>query len=82
VLNGKRELSKTHIVKLSERFHVSPALFFFDQADTATSPAAIGRVVTFPARGFKVAAAARQPVKVAAAAKRRWPRTKRRPSVK
>jgi HTH-type transcriptional regulator / antitoxin HigA len=67
VLNGKRELSKTHIVKLSERFHVSPALFFF--ADTETSPAAIGRVVTFPARGFKVAAAA----------KRRWPRAKRRP---
>jgi HTH-type transcriptional regulator/antitoxin HigA len=28
VLNGKRELSKTHIVKLSRRFHVSPALFF------------------------------------------------------
>ena len=28
VLKGKRELSKTHIVKLSERFHVSPALFF------------------------------------------------------
>lgn len=28
VLNGKRELSKTHIAKLSERFHLSPALFF------------------------------------------------------
>jgi len=28
VLKGKRELSKTHIVKLSERFHLSPALFF------------------------------------------------------
>lgn len=28
VLKGKRELSKTHIVKLSERFGVSPALFF------------------------------------------------------
>jgi HTH-type transcriptional regulator/antitoxin HigA len=28
VLRGKRELSKTHIQKLSERFHVSPALFF------------------------------------------------------
>jgi len=28
VLNGKRELSKAHIAKLSERFHVSPALFF------------------------------------------------------
>jgi len=29
VLNGKRELSKAHIAKLSERFHLSPALFFF-----------------------------------------------------
>jgi HTH-type transcriptional regulator/antitoxin HigA len=28
VLKGKRALSKTHIAKLSERFHVSPALFF------------------------------------------------------
>ena len=28
VLKGKRELSKAHIAKLSERFHVSPALFF------------------------------------------------------
>lgn len=28
VLNSKRELSKTHIAKLSERFHLSPALFF------------------------------------------------------
>jgi HTH-type transcriptional regulator/antitoxin HigA len=28
VLKGKRELSKTHIVKLSKRFHVSPELFF------------------------------------------------------
>jgi HTH-type transcriptional regulator/antitoxin HigA len=28
VLSGKRELSKAHIVKLSDRFHVSPALFF------------------------------------------------------
>lgn len=28
VLNGKRELSKNHILKLSERFHLSPALFF------------------------------------------------------
>lgn len=28
VLSGKRELSKTHIGKLSDRFHVSPALFF------------------------------------------------------
>jgi HTH-type transcriptional regulator/antitoxin HigA len=27
-LNGKRELSKTHIAKLSKRFHLSPALFF------------------------------------------------------
>jgi HTH-type transcriptional regulator/antitoxin HigA len=28
VLGGKRELSKAHIAKLSERFHISPALFF------------------------------------------------------
>jgi HTH-type transcriptional regulator / antitoxin HigA len=28
VLSGKRELSKAHIAKLSERFHLSPALFF------------------------------------------------------
>jgi len=28
ILKGKRELSKAHIAKLSERFHVSPALFF------------------------------------------------------
>jgi HTH-type transcriptional regulator/antitoxin HigA len=28
VLKGKRELSKNHISKLSERFHISPALFF------------------------------------------------------
>lgn len=28
VLGGKRELSKAHIVKLNERFQVSPALFF------------------------------------------------------
>jgi len=28
VLNGKRELSKTHIQKLSQRFHVSPEVFF------------------------------------------------------
>jgi HTH-type transcriptional regulator/antitoxin HigA len=27
VLKGKRELSKTHITKLSQRFHLSPALF-------------------------------------------------------
>jgi HTH-type transcriptional regulator/antitoxin HigA len=27
VLKGKRELSKTHIAKLSGRFHVSPAVF-------------------------------------------------------
>ena len=29
VLQGKRELSKTHIARLSARFHLSPALFFF-----------------------------------------------------
>ena len=28
VLSGKRELSKTHIQRLSERFHVSPEVFF------------------------------------------------------
>lgn len=28
VLSEKRELSKTHIAKLTERFHLSPALFF------------------------------------------------------
>lgn len=28
VLSGKRELSKTHIEKLSQRFHVSPEVFF------------------------------------------------------
>lgn len=28
ILNGKRPLSKTHILRLSERFKVSPALFF------------------------------------------------------
>jgi HTH-type transcriptional regulator/antitoxin HigA len=28
VLNGKRELSKDHITRLSARFHVSPAVFF------------------------------------------------------
>jgi HTH-type transcriptional regulator / antitoxin HigA len=28
VLSGRRDLSKRHIQRLSERFHVSPALFF------------------------------------------------------
>lgn len=28
IVNGKRPLSKTHIEKLSRRFHVSPAVFF------------------------------------------------------
>jgi HTH-type transcriptional regulator / antitoxin HigA len=28
VLNGKRELSKEHIRRLSARFHVSPSVFF------------------------------------------------------
>jgi len=28
VLNGKRELAKEHIRRLSHRFHVSPAVFF------------------------------------------------------
>jgi HTH-type transcriptional regulator / antitoxin HigA len=30
VLSGKRELSKTHIQRLSRRFHVSPEVFFPD----------------------------------------------------
>jgi HTH-type transcriptional regulator/antitoxin HigA len=28
VLSGKRDLSKTHIEKLSQRFHISPEVFF------------------------------------------------------
>ncbi len=28
VLSGKRDLAKSHIQKLSRRFHVSPELFF------------------------------------------------------
>ncbi|RZU41087.1 helix-turn-helix domain-containing protein [Edaphobacter modestus] len=28
VLSGKRDLNKDHIARLSERFHVSPAVFF------------------------------------------------------
>ena len=28
VLNGKRDLAKDHIRRLSERFHVSPSVFF------------------------------------------------------
>jgi Predicted transcription regulator containing HTH domain len=28
VLSGKRDLSKTHIQKLSQRFNVSPEVFF------------------------------------------------------
>ena len=28
VLNGKRSFSKTHIQRLSEKFHVSPEVFF------------------------------------------------------
>jgi len=28
VLNGKRELNKDHIKRLSVRFHVSPEVFF------------------------------------------------------
>jgi HTH-type transcriptional regulator/antitoxin HigA len=28
VLNGKRDLAKSHIEKLSQRFHVSPEVFF------------------------------------------------------
>ena len=32
VLNGKRQLSKTHIANLAERFSLSPAVFFFHRA--------------------------------------------------
>jgi HTH-type transcriptional regulator/antitoxin HigA len=28
VMNGKRDLNKAQIARLSERFHVSPELFF------------------------------------------------------
>jgi HTH-type transcriptional regulator / antitoxin HigA len=28
VLSGKREMNKDHIERLSQRFHVSPELFF------------------------------------------------------
>jgi HTH-type transcriptional regulator/antitoxin HigA len=35
VLNGKRDLSKSHIQRLSQRFHVSPALFFAPGRRTA-----------------------------------------------
>jgi HTH-type transcriptional regulator/antitoxin HigA len=31
VLNGKRALAKSHIAKLSRRFHVSPEVFFEKQ---------------------------------------------------
>jgi HTH-type transcriptional regulator/antitoxin HigA len=37
VLNGKRDLSKKHIVGLSARFHVSPELFFSSAVMTAGS---------------------------------------------
>jgi HTH-type transcriptional regulator/antitoxin HigA len=30
VLNGKRDLTKDHIIRLSARFHVSPAVFFLN----------------------------------------------------
>ena len=33
VLHKKRELNKTHIEKLSKRFHVSPAVFFSRSID-------------------------------------------------
>jgi hypothetical protein len=38
VLNGKRQLSKTHIRKLAEFFHVSPAVFFWKHDDTKLAP--------------------------------------------
>lgn len=34
VLNGKRSLSKTHITKLAQRFHISPEVFFTPPALT------------------------------------------------
>jgi hypothetical protein len=38
VLSGKRELSKAHIQRLSEKFHVSPGLFFWPvQQDSRAS---------------------------------------------
>lgn len=42
VLNGKRELNKDHIARLSKRFHVSPAVFFIDE-DAAPARRRIGR---------------------------------------
>ncbi len=30
VLAGKRQMNRDHIARLSQRFHVSPAVFFFD----------------------------------------------------
>ncbi|HZP34102.1 MAG TPA: helix-turn-helix domain-containing protein [Candidatus Acidoferrales bacterium] len=42
VLNGKRELNKDHIARLSKRFHVSPAVFFRDE-DAAPARRRIGR---------------------------------------
>ena len=43
VLNGRRELNKDHIVRLSKRFHVSPALFF---AEDSPADRAIRRIGT------------------------------------
>jgi len=37
VLHGKRELAKSHIQKLSERFHISPDVFFAVAPRTATT---------------------------------------------
>jgi HTH-type transcriptional regulator/antitoxin HigA len=31
VLSGKRQLNRDHIARLSQRFHVSPAVFFADR---------------------------------------------------
>jgi len=39
VLNGKRDLAKAHIEKLSQRFHVSPELFFSHSPQHAKMPA-------------------------------------------
>jgi antitoxin component HigA of HigAB toxin-antitoxin module len=36
VMNGKRDLNKAHIERLSKRFHVSPELFFWQAAEKLT----------------------------------------------
>ena len=41
VLNGKRDLAKSHIEKLSLRFNVSPELFFDQRPRSADSEVSI-----------------------------------------